>query len=62
MVRYKLGDTAHEAMISLVYYMTKEEAEATNVFQKSLWKITVERQDDTYKLLQSSTPKVDTTS
>lgn len=42
MVRYKLGDTAHEAMISLVYYMTKEEAEATNIFAKKVWKVIVE--------------------
>lgn len=50
MIRFKLGDTAHEAMVSLTYFKTSEEAESHNIFAKGLWKVSVERQDGNYKL------------
>lgn len=46
MIRFKLGDSAHEAMVSLTYFKTSEEAESHNIFAKGLWKVTVENMEE----------------
>lgn len=44
--RYKLGDTIHEAFISLIYFRTPEEAEEHNCFAKKIWRVTVENHEE----------------